>query len=707
VDTVGKRFEARRRREEAVERAGEKAPRAAGRSGRVFFFRALHLTALSFFAVAWPILDLLGRNPEFFVVRGSRSVDIVLLALGLTLVPPLLLLAVEALAHAVAGPRLSRALHLVFVGVLAGAFALLVLGWIDAPSVAALSALAVGAAAAVAYGRFEPVRSVVTLLAVAVPVFLGLFFFGSPSGELVVSGGDARLANVEVKRPAPVVMVVFDEFPVTSLLDPSGEIDAARFPAFAALAREATWYRNAVTVDANTSHAVPALLTGRNEGGAAILSNHPQNLFTLLGRTYRIEAAEAVTRLCPDDLCPRGTAERFGPRLRSLADDVSVVYGHEVLPDALRDRLPSISGVWGDFGDQSERPGRDGLGANFVLRNLLPGSVRGREVAFETFNRTVRPTRTPTLFFLHVLLPHYPWEHAPSGRVYDGLTIPGLTADYWTGGEFEVNQAWQRHIAQVGYTDRLVADLIAGLKETGMWDESLVVLVADHGTSFRPGEPRKAITRTTAPDVAYVPLFVKAPGQEAGKTVDETVSTLDVLPTIAGHLGIELPWDVPGVSLAGDSTRDLDTVQLNAAGGTLRIEADELGAERDERVALQAELFGRTWADLYRFGERPDLVGRRPSALVVSTAADGVTASLDRRDAVATASVVPAFVTGSVPGESDVDVVILVNGRVGAVVPTYPEDGELRFSALLPESLFRPGPNEIRARALSAPSPTP
>lgn len=685
-----------------MDRAVDRARTVRGRAGRVFLFRGLHLTALSFFALAWPILDLLGRNPEFFVVRGSRSVDIVLLALGLTLVPPLLLLAVEGLAY-LASPRLSRVLHLVFVGVLAGAFALLVLGWIGAPSAAGLAALAAGAAAALAYALLEPVRSVVTLLAIAVPVFLGLFFFGSPSGELVVSSAEARIADVDVKRPAPVVIVVFDEFPVTSLLDASGEIDAARFPAFAALAREATWYRNTVTVDANTSHAVPAILTGQNRGGAAILSNHAQNLFTLLGGTYRIEAAEAVTRLCPADLCPRGDPETFGSRLDSLADDVAIVYGHELLPEALRERLPSISGVWGDFDNDDERPGRDGLGANFVLRNLLPGSVRGREVAFETFNETVRPTEEPTLFFLHVLLPHYPWEHAPSGRVYDGLTIPGLTADHWTGGDFEAHQAWQRHIAQVGYTDRLVGDLVARLKETGMWDESLVVLVADHGTSFRAGHPRKAITRTTAPDVAYVPFFIKAPGQDAGETVDETVSTLDVLPTIADELGIELPWDVPGVSLVGDVPRDLETVQLNAGGGPLRIDADELEAERDERLALQAELFGRTWADLYRFGEDPEAIGDGFAQLLGTAMTEAAT--LDEQSWTATESRVPAFVSGSPPGE-DADVAVVVNGRIGAIVPTYFEDGERRFSALLPETLFRPGPNEVEAYTLSGSSPT-
>jgi hypothetical protein len=673
-------------------------------------FRALHLTALSFFALAWPILDLLSRNPEFFVVRGSRGVDVIVLALGLALVPPLVLLGVEALAGLIGGKRLADALHLVFVGVLTGTFALLVLGWLGASSAVGLVALAAGVAGALAYRALQPVRSVVTLLAVAVPVFLGLFFFGSASGQLVLPSDDVRASDVDVKRPAPVVMVIFDEFPVTSLLDSGGEIDGARFPAFAALAREATWYRNTITVDANTSHAVPAILTGRNEGGAAILSSHPQNLFTLLGGTYRIEAAEAVTRLCPDGLCPRGDPEPLGSRLHSLADDVAVVYGHELLPDQLRERLPSISGVWGDFGNDDERPGQSGLGPNFVLRNLLPGSVKGREIAFEAFNRTVRPTREPTLFFLHVLLPHYPWEHAPSGRVYEGLTIPGLTRDHWTGGEFEAHQAWQRHIAQVGYTDRLVADLVERLRVTGIWDEALVVLVGDHGTSFRAGHPRKALTPATAEDVAYVPLFVKAPGQTGGTPVGATVSTLDVLPTIAEYLGIDLPWEVEGVSRAADPGRGLRTVRLNAVGGPLAIDANTLQARRDERLALQSRLFGRTWADFYRFGERPDLVGRRLADVPLPAADVQAQVALDAQDWVATDSDVPAFVRGAVSGEdvADVgDVAIVVNGRIAAVVPPYPSPDGFRFSALLPESAFRRGPNEVRAVPVSGSSRSP
>ena len=50
---------------------------------------ALHLGALWALAFAQPLFDLLGRNAQFFVARGSTAGDILLLAFGYTLVPPL------------------------------------------------------------------------------------------------------------------------------------------------------------------------------------------------------------------------------------------------------------------------------------------------------------------------------------------------------------------------------------------------------------------------------------------------------------------------------------------------------------------------------------------------------------------------------------------------------------------------------------------
>ena len=111
------------------------------------------------------------------------------------------------------------------------------------------------------YSRAGIARSCLTVLSPAPLVFL-LFPFASRVNKLVI-GGEADASAADVSGSAPVVMVVFDELPVSSLLRPDGEIDTGRYPSFAALARGSTWFRRTATVHPNSEHAVPAVLTGR------------------------------------------------------------------------------------------------------------------------------------------------------------------------------------------------------------------------------------------------------------------------------------------------------------------------------------------------------------------------------------------------------------------------------------------------------------
>jgi hypothetical protein len=69
-------------------------------------------------------------------------------------------------------------------------------------------------------------------------------------------------AVAQAARPN-VVVVIFDEFPSTSLLGSNHHIDAVRYPNFAALARGSTWFRNATSVSDTTFAAVPSILDGR------------------------------------------------------------------------------------------------------------------------------------------------------------------------------------------------------------------------------------------------------------------------------------------------------------------------------------------------------------------------------------------------------------------------------------------------------------
>ena len=74
----------------------------------------LHLAALTSFAIAQQYFEPLADGPDFFIERGATSLDVLVFALGFVIVPPLLLLAAEALAGLV-HERVRDALHLVFV----------------------------------------------------------------------------------------------------------------------------------------------------------------------------------------------------------------------------------------------------------------------------------------------------------------------------------------------------------------------------------------------------------------------------------------------------------------------------------------------------------------------------------------------------------------------------------------------------------------
>ena len=48
----------------------------------------VHIGVLWAFAISKPLFDVLAESPDFFVARGNTGGDIVLFALGITLVPP-------------------------------------------------------------------------------------------------------------------------------------------------------------------------------------------------------------------------------------------------------------------------------------------------------------------------------------------------------------------------------------------------------------------------------------------------------------------------------------------------------------------------------------------------------------------------------------------------------------------------------------------
>jgi hypothetical protein len=696
--------------------AGVHVSRVAWRGRlRVSAVRGSQLLAASGFALAQPLFDLLGRNAEFFAVRGSTPGDIVLFALVVTFGPALVLWLIELMVGVVSDVA-AHTLHLVFLTFLGAVFGVQALkrSGVDGTVTLIVGAVVIGVAIALAVWRLRPAGSFLTLLAAAPVLFLALFLLNTPVEKLVFPNANARAAAARVRATTPVVFLLFDEFPVIDLQDGTGGIDAKRFPNFATLAAGSTWFRNTTTLSASTTVAVPVILTGRKpvKGALPVFQDYPNNLFTLLGRRYRMKVTESQTRLCPARLCKRKNGAATA-RLSSLWSDVRVVYLHLLAPPALEDELPAIDESWGNFGASAPAaPETKEKLPKVDLKTFYLSRVRD-------FNRFVASFHAPgsgppTLYFLHVLLPHAPWLYFPDGRVraVAAANAPGRTGERWWSSQLAV-QAWQRHLLQLGYTDRLLGSFIRRLHRTGLWDKALVVVTADHGISFRGGDLRRHATKTNLAELAFTPLFMKLPGQQQGRVVDARhVRTVDILPTIADVLGVKIPWRTDGSSAlrGGAGSGRVDVAGVSAPyAATL--------AQRRSSLGRELGLFGSgDWGpDFAGTGPFRSLVGTPLASLDLAAPADA-TARIDAigsrllRAFPGRSLLVPSPLGGTLAGVPRGEgVAVALNGRIAAVSVAYrnPAGGPVRFSALAAESAFRAGRNSVRIFAIDDASDRP
>jgi hypothetical protein len=685
----------------------------------------LHLAVLAAFALAQPLFDLLSDNPEFFAARGSTATDIIVFGVLLVVLPPALLLAIELLIG-LAGQAARGWAHVLLIGGLASVVFVQALkdalGSSDLVLIAA--ALALGAGAALLYSRAEPVRSFMTVLSPAPIVFLVLFLFISPVSKLTLSD-EASAKSIAGIEPIPVVMVVFDEFPGISLLDDRGRVDAVRYPGFAQLAKDGTWFPNAHSIYDSTSKAVPAIMDGDypEKGVLPTSSEHPNSIFALLGKSHAMNVSEEATTVCPRDLCEDDRlAEPFLDRLGSMSEDLGLVYAHVVAPPDIEAELPTVSENWGNFGGDAggasgeAAVGDDALSPKDGKQAVLASLRADRNAKFDAWIAGIRKGRRPTLSFKHALLPHVPWKYLPSGQQYapGGDPIAQLSRQSYPD-ETQVEQLQMRHLLQLGFADLKIRQLIAHLKRIGIYDEALVVVTADHGVAFEQGlfDRRKAKSETLAA-IAPVPLFMKLPGQRRGRVDDSIVETTDIVPTIADVLSIDLPEEADGRSAFSAEVRDRDEVKLiprDFSSDWIRVDGASFDRSKQALIDRKLALFG-VGADgpdrIYRVGPNQQLLGQRAAPLTdgASSAEVTLTDAGAYDDVEPKGAVIPSWVTGRVSGADTpsggtggdkLDLAIAVNGVVRAVSNTFRlagQDADL-VAALVPPSAFRAGRNEI------------
>ena len=670
---------------------------------------ALHLGALSALAIAQPLFDLISKNPDFLAARRLIGWQVAALGLVLVLVPPLFALAVEALVG-IASRRLRAVIHLVFVALLVALIAIQALKDIAprAGSAALIAvATALGLAAAAGYARLSGLRSFVTVLSPAPVIFLAIFLFFSPVNDLTFASGSAETANVSSR--VPVVMVVFDEVSTIAFEDARERIDPVLYPNLAGLARDGTWFRYATAPTDMTGTATPTILTGKvgERHHPPILSSYPRNLFTLLGRNYRMKVSQEATDLCPHDLCEDASGESAAARDRALASDLGLVYLHVIAPDGIERNLPSVSDTVAGFGADTGTTAAEGSPGHTGHREVLHELSGGRPARFETFVRSIDRTARPTLYYKHSLLPHVPFQYFPDGHRYRTEAheaIPGLVDVPSWGNDYLLQQAYQRHLLQAGFADRLLGTVLRRLHEKHLYDRALIVVTADNGESFLHHASRHLATPETVEDIADTPLFIKRPFEHSGRISNRHVRTEDILPTIADVLGIRMPWRVDGESVFDRSAGIPSRVEVwERSGRKLTLSLAEFKRRIRASLERKLRLFGSNGKQpgLFGIGPHPELIGRAVAGLPRAP----VTAEINGAGAYSSVHLrsdfLPAQLTGTIhhAGAPRVrDLAVALNGRIAAVGKSFTLAGSHseNFSILLPEGAFHEGDNRVQ-----------
>jgi len=170
----------------------------------------------------------------------------------------------------------------------------------------------------------------------------------------------------------------------------------------------------------------------------------------------------------------------------------------------------------------------------------------------------------PRLLWVHYQDPHGPYTPPaedlvgfPGTPAPDERELPVGTSNQARGvippyqalpGLSHASEYAARYAGEIHYADREIGRLVEHATERAGARGLVVLITADHGESLGEAGFHFMHTHTTTPDVAHVPLILRAPGLAPGR-IDGAVGHVDVMPTLLDLAGLPVPPGLAGVAL--------------------------------------------------------------------------------------------------------------------------------------------------------------
>jgi arylsulfatase A-like enzyme len=136
--------------------------------------------------------------------------------------------------------------------------------------------------------------------------------------------------------------------------------------------------------------------------------------------------------------------------------------------------------------------------------------------------------------------PHFPYithkefNFAPN---YKGK-LPSTISQFLDFDKPDLEYVKACYDSEIRFTDEYVGRVISKLKELGLFDNTIIMVVADHGDEFdEHGGYNHG--HTLYQEVLSVPCIVKLPGQRRGRVVGGTFAMIDLLPSVLRYIGFD------------------------------------------------------------------------------------------------------------------------------------------------------------------------
>ena len=334
----------------------------------------------------------------------------------------------------------------------------------------------------------------------------------------------------------PIFIIIFDGLGGEVLFH-EDTIDPNLFPHFAALGKDSAVFTNATTNYLTSSNSIRSMMTGEFIRDDVAFERRPS-----------WSRAEGILRILAD----KGYAVKFHDEMfrcqdapYSICDDLVVPTGTDMY-QVTRDFL-----VW-FLPKPVSRAGRDTvlafIGKEASFHIPFDTTHQNSQNFWESLLINVSSERSPgTVYFVHILLPHQPYEFDRTGARVRKLDEAQDFDDFP-----KMATAYQE---QVVYVDTLLGRLIEKLKSEGLYDQSILIITGDHG-------PRSLALRkkfsgfATASDfpeqidslIPNVPLILHGP------KIKPEISQLDyqhvdLLPSIVDFMMLDTTRSFEGVSV--------------------------------------------------------------------------------------------------------------------------------------------------------------